>query len=133
MVNGHNGNADVIEQNGRLFVDVSALAIIGKASVSFSGPRIVLTFPSAASATATAGTAAPPVATSPPASSSALFQEFMKAGIEEIAGLPEWATTLASAIRGKLCVGTISDCDTPATRLQPDGFSVLFGAFPTCS
>jgi hypothetical protein len=95
VVNGHNGKADVIEQNGRLFVDVSALAIIGKASVSFSGPRIVLTFPSAAS-----GTAAPPEATSPPASSSALSQEFMKAGIEEIAGLREWATTLASAIRG---------------------------------
>ena len=32
--------------------------------------------------------------------SSALSQEFMKASIEEIARLREWATTLASAIRG---------------------------------
>ncbi len=40
MVNGQNGTAAVIDQNGRLFVDVSALASIGKGSVSFSGPGI---------------------------------------------------------------------------------------------
>ena len=45
-VNGQNGTAEVIDQNGRLFVEVSALASIGKGSVSYSGPGIVLTFPS---------------------------------------------------------------------------------------
>jgi hypothetical protein len=99
-VNGQNGRAEVIDQNGRLFVDVSALASIGKGSVSFSGPGIVLTFPAVASRTATAGTVEPPAAPSQPPNSSALSQEFMKAGIEEIARLREWATTLASAIRG---------------------------------
>jgi len=89
VVNGQNGKADVIDQNGRLFVDVSALASIGKGSVSFSGPGIVLTLP-----------AEPPAATLQPVNSSALSREFMKAGIEEIARLREWATTLASAIRG---------------------------------
>ena len=89
-VNGQNGTAEVIDQNSRLFVDVSALASIGKGSVSFSGPGIVLTFP----------VAAEPPAPSQPPNSSALSQEFMKAGIEEIARLREWATTLASAIRG---------------------------------
>ena len=97
VVNGQNGKAEVIDQNGRLFVDVLALASIGKGSVSFSGPGIVLTLPSG---TATADPARPPAATSPPANSSALSREFMKAGIEEIARLREWATTLASAIRG---------------------------------
>jgi hypothetical protein len=100
VVNGQNGKADVIDQNGQLFVDVLALASIGKGSVSFSGPGIVLTFPAGPSGTATANTAALPAATSPPANSSALSQEFMKAGIEEIALLREWATTLGSAIRG---------------------------------
>ena len=98
-VNGQNGTAEVIDRNGRLFVDVSALASIGKGSVSFSGPGIVLTFPAVASLAATAGTAEPPAPSQPP-NSSALSQEFMKAGIEEIARLREWATTLASAIRG---------------------------------
>jgi len=94
-VNGQNGTAEVIDQNGRLFVDVSALASIGKGSVSFSGPGMVLTFPAG-----TTGTAEPPAAPSQPPNSSALSQEFMKAGIEEIASLREWATTLASTIQG---------------------------------
>jgi hypothetical protein len=98
-VNGQNGTAEVIDQNGRLFVDVSALASIGKGSVSFSGPGIVLTVPAVASLAAK-GTAEPSAAPSQPPNSSALSQEFMKAGIEQIARLREWATTLASAIRG---------------------------------
>ena len=100
VVNGQTGEADVIDQNGRLFVDVSALASIGKGSVSFGGPGIVLTLPAGASGQATASSAGPPAATAQPANSSALSLEFMKAGIEEIARLREWATTLASAIRG---------------------------------
>ena len=96
-VNGQNGTAAVIDQNGRSFVDVSALASIGKGSVSFSGAGIVLRFPAVASRAATAESPAAP--TQPP-NSSALSQEFMKASIEEIARLREWATTLASAIRG---------------------------------
>jgi len=100
VVNGQRGKADVIDQNGRSFVEVSALASIGKGSVSFDGPGIVLTLPAGASDTTTASSSASPAATSQPANSPALSQEFMKAGIEEIARLREWATTLASAIRG---------------------------------
>lgn len=98
IVNGHSGEAEVIDQNGRLFVDILTLASIGKGSVSFSGPGIVLNFPAMASGTTTAGIAEPVAAS--PSNSSALSQEFTKAGIEEIARLREWATTLASAIRG---------------------------------
>jgi hypothetical protein len=100
VVNGQNGKADVIDQNGRLFVDVSALASIGKGSMSFGGPGIVLTLPAEASGTAMASSSVSPAAAAQPANSPALSQEFMKAGIEEIARLREWATTLASAIRG---------------------------------
>jgi len=94
VVNGQSGQAEVINQNGRLFVDMLALASIGRGSVSFSAAGIVLTLPAAASGTQTP--AAPPA----PVNSSALSPEFMKAGIEEIASLREWATTLGSAIRG---------------------------------
>jgi len=99
-VNGHDGTAQVVDQNGRLFVDVSGLARIGQGSVSFSGPDIVLMFPAVGSLGATASTVEPLAAPSQPRNSSALSQEFMKTGIEEIARLREWATTLASAIRG---------------------------------
>ena len=97
-VNQRNGTAEVIDQNGRLFVDVMALASIGKGSVSFTGSGIVLTFPAVSSHAAT-GATAEPVALQPP-DSSALSRGFMRGGIEEIASLREWATTLASAIRG---------------------------------
>ena len=93
VVNGQSGQAEVINQNGRLFVDMLALASIGRGSVSFSAAGIVLTLPAASG---TQAPAAPP----PPVNSSALSWEFMKAGIEEIASLREWATTLGSAIRG---------------------------------
>src|SRR5262252_5916725 len=65
----------------------------------FNGPGIILKFPVATGDVTTADTAEPAVA-SRPSNSSALSQEFMKAGIEEVARLREWATTLASAIRG---------------------------------
>jgi hypothetical protein len=94
IVNGQSGKADVIDQNGRLFVDVLALASVAKGSVSFTGPDIVLGIPAVATGSAE------PAALSRPPNSSALSQEFMKAGIEGIARLREWATTLASAIRG---------------------------------
>src|SRR5882672_2371984 len=99
-VNGQSGTVEVIARNGRLFVDMSALASIGKGSVNFSGPDIVLIFPALGGRAAAAGFAEPPSAPSQPPNSSALSPEFMKAGIEEIARLREWATTLASAIRG---------------------------------
>jgi len=95
-VNGNTGIAEMIDQGGRSFVDVADLARVGKGSVSFTGSGIALTLPVGSSA-ATAGPAAAP---SVPANPSALSQKFMIAGIEEIARLREWATTLASAIRG---------------------------------
>jgi hypothetical protein len=98
-VNGQSGKAEVIDQNGRLFVDVLALASIGKGAVSFSAAGIVLKLPAPLSDVTTVATADSATA-SRPSNSSALSQEFMKAGIEEIARLREWATTLASAIRG---------------------------------
>jgi hypothetical protein len=99
-INGHNGTAEVVDQNGRLFVDVLALANIGKGSISFSGPTMILTFPATTKRATPDNTAEPSAAPSQPPNSSALSQEFMKASIEEIARLREWATTLASAIRG---------------------------------
>ena len=97
IINGHSGTAEVIDQNGRMFVDVAKLLNLGKGSMSFSGPGMVLTIPAGTSGE---GTGSPSATAAQPANSGALSQEFMKAGIEEIAQLREWATTLGSAIRG---------------------------------
>lgn len=96
-INGQSGQAEVIDENGRLFVDVLTLVSLGRGSVSFSGSGIVMNFPPVETGTTTNAEAGP---ASRPSHSSALSQEFMKAGIEEIASLREWATTLGSAIRG---------------------------------
>lgn len=101
-VNGQSGQAEVIDQNGRLFVDLLAVISIGKGSVSFRGPAIVMNFPPVGSGT-TAGNAtnvSAGSAAAQPSNPLALSQEFRKAGIEEIARLREWGTTLGSAIRG---------------------------------
>src|SRR5215469_819327 len=79
VVNGQSGKAEVVDQNGRFFVDVLALASIGNGSVSFRGPEIILKFPAVASGVTKTSDAesAPP---SQPSNSSSLSQEFMKAG-----------------------------------------------------
>ena len=45
VVNGQSGKAPVIQNNGRTYVDVGALAQIAQGSLSFSGKQIVLTIP----------------------------------------------------------------------------------------
>jgi hypothetical protein len=97
-VNGQSGSADVMDAGGRAFVDVAGLASIAKGSVSFRGSEIVLTLPGGDAASAPAHTEA--AAPQPAKNSNELSHEFMKAGIEEIARLREWATTLATAIQG---------------------------------
>jgi hypothetical protein len=99
-VNGQSGSADAIDAGGRTFVDVAGLASIAKGSVSFSGSQIVLTLPAAGGAAGTPASTEPPPAATPAKNSNELSHEFMKAGIEEIARLREWATTLATAIQG---------------------------------
>ena len=93
VVNGHSGQASVILDNGRAYVDLGALAQIGNGSVNFSGNQIVLTLPPS-----TGGTPASAELAEPP-QQSGLSTNFMKAGIEEIARIREWASPMANAIK----------------------------------
>jgi hypothetical protein len=96
VVDGHNGQAEVIQKDGRAYVDLQALTEITNGSLSFKGNRIVLSLP-----TSGAGHPAPPVAedTTHAKNEAGLSQDFMRAGIEEIATIREWASTLAYAIQ----------------------------------
>ena len=94
VVNGQTGKAPVLQQNGRTYVDVGALAQIANGSLSFSPGRIVLTIPPPTSAGASAA-----ANTAPAADDSSLSRGFMRAGIEEMALLREWGSTLGNAIQ----------------------------------
>ena len=96
VVDGRSGQATVAEIDGRPYVEIAGLAEITHGSLSFKADRIVLTLP-------TSSMTPPP--TEPPAEpagsqarGSDLSKEFMRAGIEEIATMREWASTLAYAI-----------------------------------
>jgi hypothetical protein len=92
VLNGRSGEASVIQIDNRLFVELEGLARIGNGSVSFQGNAITLTLPPSVSASHQAEA-------EPVPAHSGLSQEFMKAGIETIAQMREWASTLAYAIQ----------------------------------
>lgn len=92
VVNGQSGKAPVIQGNGRTYVDVGALAQIANGSLSFSGKQIVLTIPPPSGSASAADT-------SQPADDSKLSVGFMRAAIEELSLLREWAAPVANAIQ----------------------------------
>ena len=96
-VNGHNGTANAVIVDGRTYVELETLARIGKGSLSFHNDQVSLTFPTSAADSAANTASEPP--TSEPPSPTGLSHNFMVAGIEAIAEMREWASTLAAAIQ----------------------------------
>ncbi len=95
IVNGSSGEVPVISDNGHSYVDVTALATIANGSLSFSGNKILLTIPPG-----TGGSAPPSAdASAPPPDPTALSRPFMKAAVEEIALIREWAAPMAYNIQ----------------------------------
>ena len=93
VVNGQSGTAPVIQNNGRTYIEVGALAQIAQGSLSFSGKQIVLTIPPGS------GNAAANASASQPVDPTKLSRDFMRAAIEEISLLREWAAPVANAIQ----------------------------------
>lgn len=93
VINGHAGQAQVVEINGRAYVDLAMLAQISSGSVQFKEKGIILTLP------VTHPDSTPTVAPPTPADDSGLSRDFMRAGIEGFATMREWASTMAYAIQ----------------------------------
>lgn len=93
LINGQSGQAAVVQLDGRSYVDLEALAQITNGSLQFKANQIVLTLPLSA---VNPHVAEPPAS---PVDDSGLSRDFMKAGIEEIALMREWASPLAYAIQ----------------------------------
>ena len=88
-VAGHSGEIPVVEMGGRSYVEIGALARLANGSLSFDGNQIILTFPGAA--------ALPPTTTQP--FPSGFTKDFVRAGIEEMAVIREWRSTLRNAVQ----------------------------------
>jgi hypothetical protein len=97
-VNGHSGEAPVIQVSGRSYVDVESLARITNGSVSFNGNQILLTLPTPGRG---ARMTVPPSrqAASPPPPSAGFSRGFLNAGIEAMAEIREWRSALESAVQ----------------------------------
>ena len=93
VINGQSGQAEVVKIDGHSYVELEGLARITNGSLRFKANRILLNLPVS---TATAPASVPPPT---PTDDSGFSQDFMKAGIEAIAGLREWASPLAYAIQ----------------------------------
>jgi len=96
-IEGKPGQANVIQKDGRAYVDLQALVEMANGSVTFKDSRIVLRLPAMAQ-----GSTAPEISepsAQPADLQNGLSRDFMRAGIEEIATMREWASTLAYAIQ----------------------------------
>lgn len=89
IINGHAGEIAVIERDGHAYVEIEALARATNASLSFSANQIVLTLPGAAA----------PLRATTQAAPSGFTKDFIRAGIEEMAAIREWRSTLRNAVQ----------------------------------
>jgi len=93
IINGKSGDATTVQINGRTYVDLETLARIANGSVGFHGSQITLTLPESG------GTQAETATTDQPAPATGLSHNFMIAGIETLAEMREWGTSMAYAIQ----------------------------------
>jgi hypothetical protein len=94
MVNGKPGEATVVQFNSRTYVDLESLVRIANGTLAFQGNEITLTLPGT-DAIAPTATHEP----GQPADQAGLTQNFRIAGIEALAEMREWASTMANAIQ----------------------------------
>lgn len=89
LVQGYEGQADVIRNQGRVFVDALALARITKGSLNFREGRIVLALPGSDGLETSGDDSTKP----------AFSRPFMKAAIEAMACIREWGGTLLATVQ----------------------------------
>ena len=88
VINGNSGNIQIVQVGGKEYIDVRALVQITQGTLSFQGSQIILNLPMSPAGAQSDANSDP----------NALSQQFMKAGVEEITLLREWASPLANAI-----------------------------------
>lgn len=91
-IDGQQGQAKVIQVQGKNYVEVDGLARVSGGSIRFAGNQIVLSLPGS-------GSGAAPATSSVQATTPAGFsKEFVKSGVEAMAQVREWHAALRNAI-----------------------------------
>jgi hypothetical protein len=90
-VEGHSGQAPVIQVNGKSYVEIESLVRLTGSSMTFRGNQTILTLPASAAN-------APTPETNQPAKSG-FSKDFLRAGIEEMTAIREWRVAIVSAIQ----------------------------------
>jgi len=106
LVTGRTGELAIVEMDGRLYVEIHALAQLTNSSLSFSGNRMVLTLPASSVHIESAPSSPASSARPEPAASSGgqpavvgFSKEFIRAAIEEMSVVREWRSTLTNAVQ----------------------------------
>ena len=94
VVNGHVGKVSVLVLSGRTFVDLQELAGVSSGALTVQGGQLIVEVPSPNESSSRLASSS-----SEQTDTTALSRDFMKAGIEEINLLREWASPLANAIQ----------------------------------
>jgi len=90
-VNEQSGKIGLLQMDDKAYIDLNRLVQIAHGSIDYRGNQIVLTLPSGGAPAAMAEAEEP--------KDSALTHGFMKAGIEAISLMREWASNLANDIQ----------------------------------
>lgn len=86
---GHAGEAQLLQINGKSYVDIEALARLTKGTLSFKTNEAILTLPTAVAA----------VQASAPIAKVGLSAAFVRAAIEEISLIREWRNSVVHAVQ----------------------------------
>jgi hypothetical protein len=95
IVNGYDGQADVIHRNGHAYVEVEGFARVTGAALQFQGKSIFLTLPAPAPAEAAAQPATAPA----PPEEKGFSREFLRSGVEQMTVVREWRSAIENAVR----------------------------------
>jgi len=102
VVAGYPGQAQLLEINGKSYVEVETLALLTKGTLSFKANQTILTLQAAI----------PVVQASTPLVKPGLSRAFIQAGIEEISVIREWRIGIVNAVQ----INTPVSEDWVATR-----------------
>ncbi len=116
---GHTGEAQLLEVNGKLYIEVQALARLTQGTLSFKADQTILTLPPADAN----------VQPSTPHGEAGFSIAFAQLGIEEMSVIREWRSAVVSAVQNNTPVS--EDWLTAQHRLAEKGLSLAFAAAST--
>jgi hypothetical protein len=93
-VTGHAGDAQLLQLNGKSYIEVETLARLTNGTLSFKGNRTTLALPPSKTV---AQASAPPV-------KAGFSRAFIQAGIEEMSVIREWRIAIVSAVQNNVPV-----------------------------